>query len=75
MTQTLQTSAEGGEVGGSGVFAEASPCCPSPIVGQLMIVAYIIGGAFMYVWLFSMIVRSAQARYRRRASHPEADPQ
>ncbi len=62
-------------MGGGGIFAEASPCCPSPVFGQLIIAAYIIGGAFVYVWLFTMIVRSAHARYRRRASHPEPDRQ
>ena len=50
------------------VFAEASPCCPSPAFGRLMIIAYIAGGAFVYVWLISMIVRSARARYRRPKS-------
>lgn len=54
------------------LFAEASPCCPSPLFGQLVIVAYLAGGAFVYLWLFSMIVRSARARYRgnRAASQP-----
>ena len=58
-------------MGGGGVLAEASPCCPSPVFGQLIIAAYILGGAFVYAWLFAMVVRSARARYRRRGPHPE----
>ncbi len=49
---------------GFDVFAEASPCCPSPVFGRLMIVAYIAGVAFVYLWLFSMLVRWARGRYR-----------
>lgn len=47
------------------VLAEASPCCPSPVFGQLVIIAYIVGGAFVYVWLFSIALRWVRARYRR----------
>jgi hypothetical protein len=51
---------------GSGVFAEASPCCPSPVFGQLIIIAYIVGGAIVYTWMFSALLRWAYGRYRRR---------
>ncbi len=54
-----------------GVFAEASPCCPSPVVGQLVIMGYIVGGTFMYIWLLSMLFRWAQGRYRQRRNGPE----
>lgn len=48
-----------------GVFAEASPCCPSPMFGQLMIAMYIVGGAFLYLWFFSVVVRWLRARHRQ----------
>ena len=54
-----------------GVFAEASPCCPSPVFGQLVIIAYIVGGALVYVWLFSVFVKWAHTRYRQHAFPPE----
>ncbi len=54
------------------VFAEASPCCPSPMLGQLVIAAYIIGGAVVYLWLFSVFVRWAHARYRSHG--PGSEP-
>ncbi len=46
------------------VVAEASGCCPSPVFGQLLILAYIVGGAFVYLFLLSVFVRWARARYR-----------
>ena len=58
-----------------GVFAEASPCCPSPVVGELIIVAYIVGGAFVYIWLFSAVARWAYARHRQHGSRPEPNRQ
>ncbi len=54
----------------TGVIAEASGCCPSPVFGQLIIAAYIVGGAFLYLWLFSMGGRWARTRYRRHGSAP-----
>ena len=53
------------------VFAEASPCCPSPLFGQLIIVAYIVGGALVYLWLFSIALGWARARYRQHGLPPE----
>ena len=55
----------------AGVFAEASPCCPSPLFGQVMIVAYIVGGAFVYLWLLSIALRWARSRYRQHGLRPE----
>ena len=57
-----------------GVFAEASPCCPSPVFGQLIIVAYIVGGAFVYLWLFSIALGWARSRYRHHGLPPERNP-
>ncbi|MDQ3896994.1 MAG: hypothetical protein M3326_07065 [Actinomycetota bacterium] len=51
-----------------GVLAEASPCCPSPVFGRFVILAYIVGGTFVYIWLISMFVRWARARYRRHGT-------
>ena len=59
----------------AGMIAEASSCCPSPVFGQLLIAAYIVCGAFVYLWLFSMVVRWARARYRRQGSVPETNLQ
>ena len=53
------------------VFAEASPCCPSPVFGQLMIVAYIVCGALVYLWLFFIALRWAPSRYRQHGLLPE----
>ena len=58
-----------------GVVAEASPCCPSPVLGQLLIVAYIVGGALVYLWLFSVAIRWARARYREHGMPPEPNRQ
>ncbi len=58
-----------------GVFAEASPCCPGPVFGRLMIFAYVVGGALAYLWLFFVAVRWAHARYRRHGSPPEPQRQ
>ena len=56
----------------TGVIAEASGCCPSPAFGQLMIAAYVIGGAFVYLWLFSIIIRWARTRYGRHGAATES---
>lgn len=37
------------------VLAEASPCCPSPIVGNIFAAIYIVIGVVAYVWLAAMI--------------------
>ena len=58
---------------GAGFFAEASPCCPSPLFGQLLIGAYIVGGALVYLWLFSMGLGWARSRYRQHGLPPERD--
>ena len=55
------------------VFAEASPCCPSPLFGQVMIVAYIVGGSLVYLWLFSRALGWARSRYRQHGLSPERD--
>lgn len=60
---------------GGAFFAEASPCCPSPVFGQLIIVAYVVGGAFVYVWMFSMLFKWAHARYRRHGTTTERNRQ
>ena len=59
----------------AGIIAEASGCCPSPVFGQLLIAAYIVGGAFVYLWLLSMVVRWALGRYRRHGSTHETNLQ
>ena len=51
-----------------GLIAEASPCCFSPVVGQFLIVAYVVGGALVYVWLLSMLFRWPWRRAGRRPS-------
>ncbi len=53
------------------VVAEASGCCPSPVFGRLLILAYIVVGAFVYIWLISALVVWARARYHRHATAPE----
>ena len=60
---------------GDCVFAEASPCCPSPMVGQLIIVAYVVGGVLAYIWLLSVLVRWGHARYRRHGTTHEKSRQ
>jgi hypothetical protein len=59
---------------GTGFLAEASPCCPSPIFGELVVVAYIVGGAALYIWIGSMLFRWAHGRFRQRGSSPERTP-
>ena len=51
---------------GGGLFAEASPCCPSPFFGQLVVLAYVVGGALAYVWIISALFRWAVGRYGDR---------
>ena len=58
---------------GIGLVAEASPCCPSPVFGQLIVVAYIVGGALLYIWMGSMLFRWAHGRFRDRGTAPERD--
>ncbi len=53
---------------GIGVFAEASPCCPSPLIGHWAVIAYIAGGTLVYLWLGSTLFRWAYKRYRQRAT-------
>jgi len=55
----------------AGVFAEASPCCPSALFGQLMVVAYLVGGVLVYLWLFSLALGWARSRYRQHRLPPE----
>jgi hypothetical protein len=50
------------------VVAEASPCCPSPLVGQLLVMAYIVGAALTAIWMLFRLIRSV--RYRRHLTVP-----
>ena len=54
-----------------GFVAEASGCCPSPVFGQLLILAYIVGGAITYIWLVFVFVRWARARYQHHGAAPD----
>jgi hypothetical protein len=58
---------------GHGFFAEASPCCPSPVVGRFVIVAYVVGGALVYIWMLSASFRWARSRRWRRGAASERD--
>ena len=49
----------------SAFLAEAGACCPSPAFGQFIVLAYIAGGALVYIWLGSMLYRWAHDRVRR----------
>lgn len=53
---------------GLGVLAEASPCCPSPLVGKVVVIAYIAGGALVYVWMLFAVVQRFRGRYHRRGA-------
>ena len=58
---------------GNVLLAEASPCCPSPLFGQLVILAYIVGGAAVYIWMFSALFRWALHRHHRRIAAVDED--
>ena len=48
------------------LVAEASPCCPSPFFGELVVIAYIVGGGLVYLWMLSSLFRWFRARHHRR---------
>ena len=54
-----------------GLFAEASPCCPSPLIGQLVTIAYVAGGVLVYTWVLVATLRWVLERYHRRDAAPE----
>jgi hypothetical protein len=47
------------------LIAEASPCCPSSAVGRLLVMAYVLGGALVYLWLALTFVHWTRARRNR----------
>ena len=50
----------------SALLAEAGACCPSPAFGQVIVLAYVAGGALVYLWLGSMLYRWVHDRVRGR---------
>ena len=43
-----------------GLVAEASPCCPSPVVGRILVAMYVVAGVVAYAWLAFSLSRWAR---------------
>ncbi len=50
------------------LVAEASPCCPSPLVGNVLVAMYIAAGIFAYAWLAFTVNKWVRSRRAQRGT-------